>query len=359
MSTTLSLLRPDLHTFKSYSSARDEAANGKIWLNANELPFNLVSDEESAINRYPSKQPRELIEKLAALHQVKASQLVMTRGSDEGIDLLMRLFCVAGKDAIMICPPTFGMYEVYARLQGASVVEVPLCKQTGFSLNLGAVHKAWNPTIKLIFLCSPNNPTGNLLNVDDVMDLCKTYVNKSLIVIDEAYIDFADEASFSRLISDYDNLVVLKTFSKGYGLAGARCGTLFANDELVEWILRVIAPYPLPSTTIRLVMESIEEDRLIAIKSSIALIRQERERMLSRMQDFSFIKNVWPSQANFLLIEVADINKVLSAFAEKWIIVRSMHTRPSLENCLRITIGTPAENAQVVRVLEGLKYCKN
>jgi histidinol-phosphate aminotransferase len=350
MSSISQLIRQDLVNFKGYSSARDEANGGKIWLNANELPWCHEDDKHLRINRYPDKEPAHLLKRLAEMYQVHIDQIACARGSDEAIDLLMRLFCGAGKDAIIIFPPTFGMYNVYAALQGAEVIEVPLTPD--YQLNLEALHKTWSPKVKLIFVCSPNNPTGNLMPEAEVISLCKAYAGKSMIIVDEAYIEFSGTKSMARYINDYENLAVLRTLSKAYGLAGVRFGVLLAQKELVAWIKNITAPYPLPAVTTHAVNVALSPERLALLRPKIEEIKSERERVRAALTPY--VTKIYPSTANFLLVKVTDADKVMRAAEAVGIIFRDMSTKPGLEGCLRISIGSIEENNAVISLLTSL-----
>ncbi len=350
MSSINKLIRQDLVSFKGYSSARDEASGGKIWLNANELPWCHEDDEHLRINRYPDKSPAHLLTRLAEIYEVGSDQIACARGSDEAIDLLMRLFCGAHKDAIMIFPPTFLMYQVYAALQGAAVLEVPLTPD--YQLDIDALHKAWSPKVKLIFVCSPNNPTGNLMSEADILSLCKAYEGKSMIIVDEAYIEFSGSKSMARYINDYENLAVLRTLSKAYGLAGVRFGVLLAQKELVAWIKNITAPYPLPAVTTHAVTVALSPERLALLRPKIEEIKSERERVRAALTPY--VMKIYPSSANFLLVKVTDAVKVMYTAAAEGIILRDMSTKPGLEGCLRISIGSVEENNAVISLLTNL-----
>lgn len=352
MNNLVNLIRSDLREFSAYSSARDEVNEGSIWLNANESPFDFELHEGVTLNRYPKKQPSKLLQRLAAIFNVENDQIAVARGSDEMIDLLIRLFCSAGKDAILTCSPTYGMYSVYARLQGAQIVNIPLLKDNNFQIDLSSVLLNKNDNIKIIFLCSPNNPTGNLFKKEDILRLCREVSNKSIVVIDEAYIDYADAASLASYINEYDNLVILRTLSKAYGLAAARFGVLLANKDIIQWILKIIAPYPLPSLITKLVFDALSPQLLLQVQQEIACIKSERSRLFNTLKDLSFIKKVWPSEANFLLIETDSSQKVMDACAKQGIILRSMFDKPNLNNAIRITVGLPEENDSLIKVLQ-------
>ena len=222
MPTVDDLIREDLRDFQAYSSARKEANVAAINLNANESPW------ETGLNRYPDQQPAKLVARLAEYFSLKAAEILVTRGSDEGIDCLLRLFCRYQKDSIIVCPPTFGMYAVSAKLQGAAIIQVPLrCED--FSIDTNAIVAQWQNTTRLVFICSPNNPTGSVVPLADIAVLCEQLSGKAMVVVDEAYIDFGSQESCTSLIKRFDNLVVLRTFSKAFGLAAARVGVLLSQ----------------------------------------------------------------------------------------------------------------------------------
>lgn len=352
MNNLINLIRCDLRDYVPYSSARDEAKSGKIWLNANESPFAYDVDCELKLNRYPEKQPLVLRQQFAAIYGVNTDQIVLSRGSDEVIDLLIRLFCEAGVDAIMTCPPTYGMYAVSARLQGARIIEVPLIKSAGYQMDLCAMIDKWEPSIKLVFLCSPNNPTGNLLKKDDILFLCEKWMGKSMVVVDEAYLDYADTDSLSAHIDQYPNLIILRTLSKAYGLAGARFGGLIGQSALVEWIIKIIAPYPLASPIVRVVSEALQPARYSQIQNQIRQTNAEKKRLYRLLQALPYVKNIVPSDANFLLVEMSNADKIMNACTQDGIVIRSLFDKPGLADCLRISIGLPEENDQLISLLQ-------
>lgn len=347
----INLIRSDLLQFCSYSTARDEAKNGSIWMNANESPF-LYDHFGIHLNRYPEKQPEKIVNRIAEIFSIKSGQVAITRGSDEAIDLLIRLFCVAGKDGIMICSPTYGVYSIYAKLQGAHVKEVPLLKQNNFTLNIELINNNWDESIKLIFLCSPNNPTGNIFSVESILSLCKKYENKSIIVVDEAYIDFSDSPTLIPLSNSFKNLVILRTASKAYGLAGLRFGFVVANNELINWILKIIAPYPLSSLHSHVALEAFSEARLLNIKEQIKQIKIERDRLYQNLSKLPCVSRIWASEGNFLLLETNYLEKIITETQKAGIVIRKMFDKFGLENCLRISVGLPDENETFLKVLE-------
>ncbi|HXD38115.1 MAG TPA: aminotransferase class I/II-fold pyridoxal phosphate-dependent enzyme, partial [Rhodanobacter sp.] len=241
--SVLDLARPDIRAMQPYSSARMEASGGKVFLNANESPWKSLGDDLGC-NRYPDPQPAALIDTLAALYGVQRDQLLVGRGSDEAIDLLVRAFCRAGEDAILIQPPTFGMYAVCAHIQNAAVIEVALAAD--FALDVDAVLAAVTPAVKLVFICSPNNPTGQTVPRAAVERLVQALAGRAVLVVDEAYVEFAEADSVADLIGQYDNLAILRTLSKAWALAGARVGTLLAHADVIALLRRIMPPYPLP-----------------------------------------------------------------------------------------------------------------
>lgn len=335
------LARNCIINMAAYRSARSEMQTGSVWLDANENP-----NPDSIYNRYPEPQPAALLSLLAKIYEVQEEQLLMTRGSDEGIDLLLRLFCEAKQDNILICPPTYGMYQISATIQGAGVKTVPLIKEKNFALDVPAILNTWQPDIKLIFLCSPNNPTGNLLATEDILQLCAELAGKAVIVVDEAYIEFAKTKSISQYINQYPNLVVLRTLSKAYGMAGLRCGVTIANGEVINLLKKIIAPYPIAQPVAELVYA-----RLNAMQDNLDVILTEREKLISFLRSLSNVNYVWQSQANFILFAANNAKQIFNDCLQKGIVLRDRSREYSLENCIRISVGTPVENQLVMEAL--------
>lgn len=350
MNAILQLARPDILTLQPYQHAAWQPSLERM--HANEMPWRAEGDETAAgLNRYPEPQPHELIEHLARLYAVAPENVLAGRGSDEGIDLLVRAFCRAGTDSILICPPTFGMYKVSARIQGAALIEVPLLAHQGFALDLEAVLAAWHPDCKLVFLCSPNNPTGGLVARADIETLCTQLTNKAIIVLDEAYIEFAGVESLSAQLGRFPNLVILRTLSKAYALAGARCGALLAHPDIVSLLARVITPYSLPTQTIDAVLRFTDGEHQAAAQMRIAMILSERGRLQHQLQRLSLIRHVWDSDSNFILVECSDTSRVLKAVQASGLIIRDPGS-PFLPNCVRISVGTPTQNDRLLQGIE-------
>lgn len=348
MNKILELARPDILALQPYQHAAWEPSLERM--HANEMPWRAAGDASVAgMNRYPEPQPVGLIGHLAQLYSVAPRNVLAGRGSDEGIDLLVRAFCRAGQDSVLICPPTFGMYKVSARIQGANVVEVPLIKERAFALDTQVVLSAWQPGVKLVFLCTPNNPTGNSLDRDAIELICRRLDGKALVVVDEAYIEFSRSRSMAELLDRFANLVVLRTLSKAYALAGARCGALIAHADIVSLLARVITPYALPTQTIESALTFTSNQHRSESARLIDLILAERARLSEQLARLPLIRRVWASDSNFLLVECVDADRVLRAAASVGLIIRDPRSQPGLGNCLRISVGTPDQNNRLLR----------
>ena len=344
----LSLARPEIVALKAYSHASWDPAFDR--LHANELPWRAETDRSSAgLNRYPEPHPHELAARLAELYGVRADQLLPGRGSDESIDLVVRGFCRAGIDNVIICPPTFGMYSVAARIQGAAVREVALRPERGFALDVDAVLAARDANTRIVFLCSPNNPTGNALEPGAVEQLLVAFTGKALVVVDEAYIEFSGEQTLAGSLARFPNLVVLRTLSKAYGLAGARVGSLIADAAIVALLGKVIPPYSIPQLTIEAVLATLGEGQLAIQRERVAQVRAERERLSAALPSCKPVQKIWPSVANFLLVDFAAPDAVLDAARAAKLLIRDM--RGVSPQSLRITVGTIEQNDRLIRSL--------
>ncbi len=343
MSSVLDLARADLRSLEAYRHAAWEPSLER--LHANELPWRPHADNSAAgLNRYPEPQPRALVERLARLYAVTPAELLIGRGSDEAIDLLVRAFCRAEHDSVMIFPPTFGMYAVAARIQGAGVVEVPLDRAAGFALDAAAALDRWRAGLKIVFVCSPNNPTGNLVEAATLERLCVALAGKALVVVDEAYTEFAATPSVIAWRKRFAHLVVLRTMSKAFGLAGARCGALIGDPALVDLLRRMIPPYSLTTASIESALHALEPAQLAGAAARVERIVQERPRLAALLQDVPRVRRVWPSAANFLLVECEGADRVLAAGVAAGLLVRDIGSYPGLQGALRVTVGTPEQN---------------
>ena len=350
MTWVTELARPDIVALKAYEHAVWEPELER--LHANELPWRSFADESAAgLNRYPEPQPRALVERLAALYGVAPNSVLVGRGSDEAIDLLVRGFCRAGQDSVIICPPTFGMYSVAARIQGAEVITVLLKADAGFALDERAVLEKCTPDVKLVFLCSPNNPTGTLLSEDSIIGLTRALEGRAIVVVDEAYIEFSGARSLARKIGEYPQLAVLRTLSKAYALAGARLGTLIADPEVVALLRKVIPPYAIAQLSMEAVLKVLDPAQLAISNARLASIVAERDRMLAAFPKLPNVTRVWPSAANFVLVEFEDVPLALSRSRGARLLIRDVRGYPGLGRCLRITVGTPEQNNRLLEAL--------
>lgn len=350
--SVIDLVREDLRAFAGYASARKEASGGRILLNANESPWPQAGDTLD-LHRYPAPQPAELVERLAALYGVPPAMLLVGRGSDEAIDLLTRALCRAGEHAVLISPPTFGMYEVCARVQGAAVQKVPLQAAQGFALDVEAVLAAVGPATRIVHVCSPNNPTGAAVPPERLRQLALGLAGRALMLVDEAYGEFADAPAGIDLARAFEHVAVLRTLSKAHALAGARIGCLIAAPELIGVLRSIMAPYPLPTPSVRAALDALRPEALALTRSRIGLIREERRRMAEALAHMPGVLEVLPSDANFLTVRLADAPAIHAAALAAGIVLRVPAQGSGLDGCLRISIGTPTENDAVLELLRG------
>lgn len=346
----LSLIRPEILALTPYSSARKEAQSGRVWLDANENPLT-PSAGKPLLNRYPEPQPPDLIARLASYYAVAPANLLVTRGSDEGIDLLLRAFCRAGQDSIVNTPPTYGMYAVSAAIQNARVVPVPLLAAHDFAVDPGAVLAAVTPDVKLVFLCSPNNPTGALLDRAAVLRITQALLGRAVVVVDEAYLEFAGTRSLAEEFPAHPNLVVLRTLSKAFGLAGVRCGVTLAQPALIGVLQKIIAPYPVPTPVLQAALAALAPAGLAAARASAQGLVAERQRLATALAALPAVRRVWPSDSNFLLFEVIDSARVMAATRAAGVVLRDRSRDHGLAHCVRITMGTPEENNAALEII--------
>jgi len=353
MTTAQALLRADLHDFDGYRSARSTEAHGEIWLNANESPTTAANDADGLLRRYPEPQPQALREAMAALYGVQVPQVLATRGSDEGIDLLLRAFCVPGKGAIVIAPPVFGMYAVCARLHGAHVLAVPAQDgEAGWRSDLGAMGQAaLRGGARLVFVCNPGNPSGEAIPADAIERLACRLRGKALLVVDGAYAEFADNDDGMALLAGNENLVLLRTLSKAHALAGARIGCLLAAAELIDMLKRCQAPYPLAQPAVAAALAALTPQALARARNAVVQVRSERQRLLAALRQSPGVRRVYSSQGNFLLLRCDDAQVTFAALLAAGVVVRDMRATPGLEDALRISIGTVQQNERVLAVL--------
>lgn len=350
------LARPEIVAMTPYSSARKEAPGTGILLNANEAPWPLLPPEQSdgaALNRYPDPQPEELLRRLAGLYAVGEEQLLVTRGSDEGIDLLTRVFCRAGQDSVLHCPPTFGMYRIAAQAQGAGIVSIPR-DAANFSVDEGAVLSAvrGDERIRLVFLTSPNNPTGDVLGDGFLEELLASARGRALVVVDEAYAEFCAQPSAAVKVADHEHLVVLRTLSKAWAAAGLRCGAVIAQPPVIALLRRVIAPYPLPSPVVSLALAMLEPHMLEQQRTLLQRIADNKRLLLEILSQAGSVREIIAGEANFVLIRVDRPNTLLTFCAQRNVILRGFPADPALQGWVRISVGSESDLAQLGRVLE-------
>jgi histidinol-phosphate aminotransferase len=344
-------VRPELRGLKPYASARSIAPDEPtpIGLDANENPWPVEAD--NPLNRYPDPQPKALVLALAEHYGVAPETLLVTRGSDEGIDLLMRLFCRPNEDRVMVHSPCFGMYALYAQIQGAAVVDVPLIAgKSDWAVNWLQIEQA--PPCRLVFFCSPNNPTGHCVDSVSLLTYAKQVEDQSLVVVDEAYIEFCEQDSMASLVMRQPNLVILRTLSKAFGLAGARLGSVIAHPELIGWLKRIIAPYPLPTPSVEAALTALTSDALEKQERQLALLAINKERVVDYLSNHPAVVTVWPGQANFVLVRVDDATEWMSHLAQSGIRVRNQSHQAKLDNCLRITVGDEQQTQALIECLE-------
>ena len=336
------LIRKNIRSLVSYSSARDEYSGKEgIFLDANENPFGMY-------NRYPDPHQNELKKQLAQLKQTPETTIFIGNGSDEVIDLAFRIFCEPNQDKALTFTPTYGMYEVSANINAVELIKLPL--NQNFQINTTELHPYLSdPKLKLIFICSPNNPTGNLINVQDIEFVLQNF--KGMVIIDEAYIDFCEQASFIEKINEYPNLIVSQTLSKAWGLAGIRIGIAYMNQWVLTYYNKVKAPYNVSVLNQKIAVETLQNTAAYAQKRNEIL--DEKQKMIDALASLDLVQKIYPSDANFLLVEVADANKIYNQLIQQQIIIRNRNA--VIPNCIRITIGTPDENKKLINALKTIQ----
>ncbi len=340
-----SFIRSNIKAMKPYSSARDEFQDFEremIFLDANENPFN------TGLNRYPDPQQKKLKELLAKQKNVKTSQILIGNGSDEVLDLVFRAFCEPNSDNVITLPPTYGMYSVLANLNAIENREVLLTND--FQPNTQQILETVDNNTKIIFLCSPNNPTGNCFTDENITFLLDNF--DGLVVLDEAYIDFAQKESWLQKLNEYPNLIISQTLSKAYGLAGLRVGLLYASEEIIQVLNKIKPPYNINTLSQEKAITVLQNKDVL--KNINTLFTEEKSKLTQQLLKFEFVKEIYPSDANFILIKVDDAKKRYQELVTKNIVVRDRSNQPLCENCLRISIGTPEENKIVLETLMNL-----
>jgi len=341
------LQRENIRRLKSYSSARDEFSGRKgIFLDANENALGSAIGE--AVNRYPDPRQSDLKWKIAEIKEVRTEQIFLGNGSDEAIDLPMRAFCEPRRDNVILMPPTYGMYTVCAEVNGVEIRLAPLTPE--FQIDVANVMQVVTERSKILLICSPNNPSGNLMRSTDIEKLLREF--PGIVIIDEAYIDFTTEPSWLYRLDEFENLIVLQTFSKAWGMASLRLGMAFAHPTIIGILNKIKYPYNINGVTQRMALDALE--RVPGRDTMIQTLIAERERLADRLKQFSFVERVLPSEANFLLARFRKARVVYEKLLERGIVIRDRSHLLHCENCLRITVGTPDENETLLKTLEGI-----
>ena len=338
--TIQNLIRPSIKSLKPYSTARDEFkgnTDNLTFLDANENPF------ENGVNRYPDPRQARLKAIISEIKGVPSENILLGNGSDEVLDLLIRMFCEPNKDNILILPPTYGMYEVLANINAVETLKINLSADY-FQPQTTAILSAANANSKLLFLCSPNNPTGNSFETKNIEFLLNNF--KGIVIIDEAYIDFSEDDSWVSRLNEFPNLVVTQTLSKAFGMAGIRLGICFASAEILATMNKIKTPYNINELTQNRAIEGLSEMTLI--NSQIACLLDERAVLIEALKAIDFIEKVYPSDANFVMVKVDDANKRYQQLIDSGLVIRNRTTQPLCENCLRLTVGTKDENKKLI-----------
>lgn len=343
-------IRPELRGLLPYSAA--EQVDQTIRLNANESPFTAPTDNfRRPLNRYPRIRPETIRDRLASRFGCSDDELLVTRGSSEAIDLLFRAFCIAGKNNVVISTPTFSMYAHYAHIQNASVRDVAL--NPDFQPDVDALRSAIDADTSLVFVCSPNNPTGTSSEPETIEAILAAAGPKTAVIVDEAYIEFSGRPSLASALSRHSNLIVLRTLSKALGFAGARCGAVIASPDVIGVLNAIQAPYAVSTPVIEAVEDALSEDSLAVCDANVYALVQERERVRAALEEMSFVTRIWPSDANFLLVEFDDVPKIMDTTRQSGILLRFFGG--DLARCIRISIGSFDENERLLATLRRLE----
>lgn len=345
------LSRKNIQALTPYQSARRLGGSGDVWLNANEYAVSPNFDlTDRTFNRYPEPQPQAVIDGYARYAGVKPENVLVSRGGDESIELIIRAFCEPN-DSILYCPPTYGMYAVSAETCGIAAKIVPLTAD--FQLDLSEIEKNL-AGVKVVFVCSPNNPTGNLIKRSDLLKLLQITAGKAIVVVDEAYIEFCPQATMVSELTKFPHLAIIRTLSKAFALAGLRCGFTLANAELISVLQKVIAPYPLPVPVSDISAQALSEQGIAQMQAQVNDVLTQRDFLQKNLENSPLVEKVFESRANYLLVKFQDGEKVFNALWDQGIILRNQHKALGLQNCIRITIGSAEENLRVINALKNM-----
>jgi histidinol-phosphate aminotransferase len=345
------LLAENLKALKPYESARRlfsaaDSAQDQVWLNANESPFtNSYEVDPSHFNRYPDCQPPAVVKAYAKYAGIKTEQILVSRGADEGIELLTRTFCIPGQDNILICPPTYGMYAISAETCNVGIEKAPLLKD--FSLDIPAIC-AFKGKVNLVFICSPNNPTGTSVKRDQLQQVIEHFADSALVVVDEAYIEFDLANNWAMQLPQYPNLVILRTLSKAFALAGLRCGFTLAAADIIGALMKVIAPYPVPEPVAQIAAQALSQHGIRQMSQQVLCIKAEKSKIKQGLARIAEIELVGDDKANFILFRYPQKQALMDYLLSNGILIRDQSKQLNLDNCLRITVGSTPQNEQLL-----------
>ncbi|TNH08726.1 histidinol-phosphate transaminase [Testudinibacter sp. TR-2022] len=349
--TISQLSRKNIQALTPYQSARRLGGKGDVWLNANEYATSPdLNLQKRTFNRYPEAQPQQLLERYAAYAGLKAENVLVSRGGDESIELIIRAFCEAD-DKVLYCPPTYGMYAVSAETCGIQTKTVALTAD--FQLNLAEIEQNLEQ-VKVIFVCSPNNPTGNVVKREDLLTLLEMTRDRAIVVVDEAYIEFCPQATMANELANYPHLALIRTLSKAFALAGLRCGFTLANPELINILQKVIAPYPIPVPVSDLACQALDQNGLVEMQQRVAEVIEYRTWLINQLQPLPIVAQIFASEANYILVKFQNGTNVFKTLWDQGIILRDQNKALGLSNCIRITIGAGQENRRVVDAIRAI-----
>ena len=342
------LVRPEVLNLKPYVPATKVL--DKVRLNANESPYSVTkSASNDALNLYPDARPDQIREKVASYLNLSSENIVVTRGSTEAIDVAIRTFCIPNQDGILVFPPTFEMYKFYAEVQGIEMHTILLDDENGYSLDMSAIKAFNSKNAKLTFICSPSNPLGHKFSDDSIYQVCEHFSDSGLVILDGAYVEYDDDEIYKRILSKFDNVVILRTLSKAFGLAGVRCGVLISSSEICQFIERVIPPYSFSTPAVNAVLESLSDKGIEESKRNIKTIIQDREWLMKELESLDEVIKVFPSYTNFVLVKVKDAKSFCKKSKDIGFLLRDVGYQPLLENCVRITVGTTKQNQKLIK----------
>lgn len=349
MSLADKLINANLVPLKPYESARRLFSGGQDWLNANESPYaNDYDIDSNHFNRYPSCQPDAVVNGYARYAQIDKSQLIVTRGADEGIELLIRTFCTPGEDKILICPPTYGMYAISAETCDIGVERAPLLPD--FNLDVPAI--CAHDDVNLVFICAPNNPTGTPVKREDVIAVLEHFRDSAIVVLDEAYIEFDPTTTWANEFDNYPNLVVLRTLSKAFALAGLRCGFTLASPEIIGALMKVIAPYPIPEPVAQIAAQALSPEKRVLVESQVAFINQQKTLLASALASKPGFELIGDTRANFVLFRYEKSNELMQYLVSEGMLIRDQSKQLNLQHCLRATVGNEEQNARLLSLID-------